>query len=229
MPQAAHRDLQVRAAALHGADPEGEDPRRHRTRWQDDPLDHRGDRLQHRDRGRRQGGHRLARRAGGPARHPDGGAPDPGARDRQDLHRHRCGASRPTAPSSRSCRARTACCTSASSPPTASARSPTSSRRATRSRSRSINIDEQGKIRLSRKAVIMESPDYDPSQYEGMEMAMAGGGGERERGGERRWWRPRRPRRRPWRPRRLPGRPGRWWRWRRPGWRPRRRGGGGNR
>ena len=27
----------------------------------------------------------------------------------------------------------------------------------------------------------MESPDYDPSQYEGMEMAMAGGGGERER------------------------------------------------
>jgi polyribonucleotide nucleotidyltransferase len=48
-----------------------------------------------------------------------------------------------------------------------------------------VNIDEQGKIRLSRKAVIMESPDYDPSQYEGMEMAMAGGGGERERGGER--------------------------------------------
>jgi polyribonucleotide nucleotidyltransferase len=54
-----------------------------------------------------------------------------------------------------------------------------------------VNIDEQGKIRLSRKAVIMESPDYDPSQYEGMEMAMAGGGGggEREerggRGGDR--------------------------------------------
>ena len=46
-----------------------------------------------------------------------------------------------------------------------------------------VNIDEQGKIRLSRKAVIMESPDYDPAQYEGMEMAMAGGGGgERERG-----------------------------------------------
>jgi polyribonucleotide nucleotidyltransferase len=43
-----------------------------------------------------------------------------------------------------------------------------------------VNIDEQGKIRLSRKAVIMEAPDYDPSQYEGMEMAMAGGGGERE-------------------------------------------------
>jgi polyribonucleotide nucleotidyltransferase len=51
-----------------------------------------------------------------------------------------------------------------------------------------VNIDEQGKIRLSRKAVIMESPDYDPSQYEGMEMAMAGGGGERaegDRGGDR--------------------------------------------
>ena len=47
-----------------------------------------------------------------------------------------------------------------------------------------INIDETGRVRLSRKAVIMESPDYDPSQYEGMEMAMAGGGGE-ERGGER--------------------------------------------
>ncbi|HKH46759.1 MAG TPA: polyribonucleotide nucleotidyltransferase [Thermoanaerobaculia bacterium] len=48
-----------------------------------------------------------------------------------------------------------------------------------------INIDETGRVRLSRKAVIMESPDYDPSQYEGMEMAMAGGGGEErgERGG----------------------------------------------
>ncbi len=46
-----------------------------------------------------------------------------------------------------------------------------------------INIDETGKIRLSRKAVIMEAPDYDPSQYEGMEMAMAGGGGERSEGG----------------------------------------------
>jgi polyribonucleotide nucleotidyltransferase len=45
-----------------------------------------------------------------------------------------------------------------------------------------INIDETGRVRLSRKAVIMESPDYDPAQYEGMEMAMAGGGGE---GGER--------------------------------------------
>jgi polyribonucleotide nucleotidyltransferase len=54
-----------------------------------------------------------------------------------------------------------------------------------------INIDETGKIRLSRKAVIMEAPDYDPAQYEGMEMAMAGGGGERSesdrggRGGDR--------------------------------------------
>src|SRR5215210_4469854 len=49
-----------------------------------------------------------------------------------------------------------------------------------------INIDETGRVRLSRKAVILESPDYDPSQYEGMEMAMAGGGGgEREGGGDR--------------------------------------------
>ncbi len=48
-----------------------------------------------------------------------------------------------------------------------------------------INIDETGRVRLSRKAVIMESPDYDPAQYEGMEMATveAGGGGDRERGG----------------------------------------------
>jgi polyribonucleotide nucleotidyltransferase len=50
-----------------------------------------------------------------------------------------------------------------------------------------INIDETGRVRLSRKAIIMEAPDYDPSQYEGMEMAMAGGGGEErgERGGDR--------------------------------------------
>ena len=49
-----------------------------------------------------------------------------------------------------------------------------------------INIDEQGKVRLSRKAVIMEAPDYDPSQYEG-EMVAAGGGdrGERPERGER--------------------------------------------
>ena len=31
-----------------------------------------------------------------------------------------------------------------------------------------INIDEQNKVRLSRKAVIMEAPDYDPAQYEGL-------------------------------------------------------------
>jgi polyribonucleotide nucleotidyltransferase len=34
-----------------------------------------------------------------------------------------------------------------------------------------ISIDDQGKIRLSRKAVIMESPDYNPADYEGMELA----------------------------------------------------------
>jgi len=49
-----------------------------------------------------------------------------------------------------------------------------------------ISIDETGRVRLSRKAVIMEAPDYDPAQYEGMEMAMASTGGEGgERGGER--------------------------------------------
>lgn len=31
-----------------------------------------------------------------------------------------------------------------------------------------INIDDQNKVRLSRKAVIMEAPDYDPADYEGM-------------------------------------------------------------
>jgi polyribonucleotide nucleotidyltransferase len=48
-----------------------------------------------------------------------------------------------------------------------------------------ISIDETGRVRLSRKAVIMEAPDYDPAQYEGMEMAMAstGGGEGGERGG----------------------------------------------
>jgi polyribonucleotide nucleotidyltransferase len=55
-----------------------------------------------------------------------------------------------------------------------------------------ISIDETGKVRLSRKAVIMEAPDYDPAQYEGMEMAPVeaggGSGGERprsDRGGDR--------------------------------------------
>jgi polyribonucleotide nucleotidyltransferase len=51
-----------------------------------------------------------------------------------------------------------------------------------------ISIDETGRVRLSRKAVIMEAPDYDPAAYEGLEMVPAGGGngGERsERGGDR--------------------------------------------
>ena len=38
-------------------------------------------------------------------------------------------------------------------------------------RAKVINIDEQGKVRLSRKAVIMEAPDFDPAQYEGMDYA----------------------------------------------------------
>ncbi|MEM7482429.1 MAG: polyribonucleotide nucleotidyltransferase [Acidobacteriota bacterium] len=40
-----------------------------------------------------------------------------------------------------------------------------------------INIDETGKVRLSRKAVIMEAPDYDPAQYAHLQEANAGGGG----------------------------------------------------
>ncbi len=45
-----------------------------------------------------------------------------------------------------------------------------------------INIDETGRVRLSRKAVIMEAPDYDPAHYEGMgEPVPAGGGEGRER------------------------------------------------
>jgi polyribonucleotide nucleotidyltransferase len=52
-----------------------------------------------------------------------------------------------------------------------------------------INIDEQGKVRLSRKAVIMEAPDYDPAQYEGMgeevPVGAGAGGGDRDRGGDR--------------------------------------------
>ena len=46
-----------------------------------------------------------------------------------------------------------------------------------------INIDEVGKVRLSRKAVIMEAPDYDPAQYAGMPQGP--GPGERDRGGDR--------------------------------------------
>jgi polyribonucleotide nucleotidyltransferase len=43
---------------------------------------------------------------------------------------------------------------------------------------------EDGKVRLSRKAVIMEAPDYDPAQYEGMgEPVPVGAGGDRERRG----------------------------------------------
>jgi polyribonucleotide nucleotidyltransferase len=47
-----------------------------------------------------------------------------------------------------------------------------------------INIDEVGKVRLSRKAVIMEAPDYDPAQYEGMPQGPSGdSGGGGDRGG----------------------------------------------
>ncbi len=41
-----------------------------------------------------------------------------------------------------------------------------------------VNIDDQNRVRLSRKAVIMESPDFDPSQYPDMES----GSSDRPRG-----------------------------------------------
>ncbi len=44
-----------------------------------------------------------------------------------------------------------------------------------------LSIDETGKIRLSRKAVIMEAPDYDPAQYAGMGETGPPREGERER------------------------------------------------
>ena len=53
-----------------------------------------------------------------------------------------------------------------------------------------IDIDPSGKVRLSRKAVIMDDPDFDPKDYEGMGVpAPAGGdrrGGPGGRGGDRR-------------------------------------------
>jgi polyribonucleotide nucleotidyltransferase len=63
-----------------------------------------------------------------------------------------------------------------------------------------INIDDQNKVRLSRKAVIMEAPDFDPKDYEGMGVPEGSGpqrrhAGAREgRGGDRRGGRDRRPR-----------------------------------
>ena len=56
-----------------------------------------------------------------------------------------------------------------------------------------INIDDTGKVRLSRKAIIMEAPDYDPAHYEGMGEPVPAGGegrersdrGDRDRGGFR--------------------------------------------
>lgn len=49
-----------------------------------------------------------------------------------------------------------------------------------------VNIDENNRVRLSRKAVIMESPDYDPADYEGMgEPEDAGRDGDRHRSDSR--------------------------------------------
>jgi polyribonucleotide nucleotidyltransferase len=48
-----------------------------------------------------------------------------------------------------------------------------------------INIDETGRVRLSRKAVIMEAPDYDPAQYAGMGEPAGESRGDRPHGGDR--------------------------------------------
>jgi polyribonucleotide nucleotidyltransferase len=48
-----------------------------------------------------------------------------------------------------------------------------------------IDIDDTGRVRLSRKAVIMEAPDYDPAKYEGMGEPAPAGGDRPDRGGDR--------------------------------------------
>jgi polyribonucleotide nucleotidyltransferase len=55
-----------------------------------------------------------------------------------------------------------------------------------------VNIDDQNRVRLSRKAVIMEAPDFDPSQYPDMESSSSDSrdrsrhDGPRGRGGDSR-------------------------------------------
>ncbi len=48
-----------------------------------------------------------------------------------------------------------------------------------------IDIEPPNKVRLSRKAVIMEAPDYDPAKYEGMGVEDPGRGGGGDRGRDR--------------------------------------------
>jgi len=48
-----------------------------------------------------------------------------------------------------------------------------------------IDIDDTGRVRLSRKAVIMEAPDYDPAQYEGMGEPVGAAHGDRPERGDR--------------------------------------------
>jgi polyribonucleotide nucleotidyltransferase len=52
-----------------------------------------------------------------------------------------------------------------------------------------IDIDDTGRVRLSRKAVIVEAPDYDPAKYEGMGEPAGAPGADRgdrpDRGGDR--------------------------------------------
>jgi polyribonucleotide nucleotidyltransferase len=48
-----------------------------------------------------------------------------------------------------------------------------------------IDIEPPNKVRLSRKAVIMEAPDYNPADYEGMGAPPGEGGGGDRGGGDR--------------------------------------------
>ena len=79
LAEAAHQHQHLRAAHPHHPGPRGQDPRHHRARRQDDPLDRRADRLQDRRRGRRARVDRLGGRGRGPQGH----------RHHRGAHRHR--------------------------------------------------------------------------------------------------------------------------------------------
>jgi hypothetical protein len=89
LPAAAPGDLGLRAAPVHHPRSPRQDPRRHRTRRQDDPRAPEGDRL--RDRGRDDGSshRRLGRRRRAEKCHRHDRAPHRSARDRQGVRGHR--------------------------------------------------------------------------------------------------------------------------------------------
>ncbi len=188
-PRTAQRDVALRAAAARGRDPGRQDPRHHRPRWQDHPRHRRRDRLRDRGRERRQGQDlRSTSAAADRAKEiierltevPEVGKVYTGTVRRiepfgafveilpgldgllhiSELAPYRVGEVRDILKEGDEV---------------------------------SVKVleydDSTGKARLSRKAVIMESPDYDPAQYEGMGVPVgaspgaSGGGRERERNG----------------------------------------------